>query len=305
MIKMRLSSSREERMKKFALLWLVVACVVSVPYAETHLSGDIKTATIDSTGNPYIVDQDVVVPAGKVLTIKPGAVFLFKAFTGLNVFGRIHVAGSSKRPVVFTSMNDGDYNSKSDQLPNPFDWNGVLVEKESPGALFENFQLRYSVYGLKSQIGNITIQNGFFKQNGQFHFTINDKIQYVQDNIAYSYSPTVSESTQSTAGGSAGNAVTAPENQPRKKTSKTTLIFRFSSLGVGVVGIAVGSLLYSPWNNAKNNVYEVLGNSEAYHDPGTAFNKAISDVNSYGGGMVASYGLAFLGLVGFGVSFAF
>jgi len=47
----------------------------------------------------------------------------------------------------------------------------------------------YSVFGIKSQKDDILLQNGNFKQNGQFHFTINDNIHYVQDNISYSYIP--------------------------------------------------------------------------------------------------------------------
>ncbi len=292
-------------MKKFAVLSMLVAYFAAAPCAETHLSGDVKTATLDSTGNPYIVDQDIVVPAGKKLAIKEGCVFLFKGFTGLNVVGQLHVAGSARRPVVFTSVNDGDYNPKSDQLPNPFDWNGVLVAKESGGALFENFQLRYSVYGIKSQTTNVSIQNGVFRQNGQFHFTINDKIQYVQDNIAYSYTPTTSESEKPGVIGSGGEAGGAPAKPQAAKPGKGKLIFRYTSLGVGVVGIAAGSVLLIPWNNAKTNVYALLNNPSSYTDPNAKYNQLTGQVNGYGAGSAISYALGVLGLVGFGVSFAF
>ncbi len=114
--------------------------------------------------------------------------FLFKPFTGLTVNGDLLVEGTQEHPVIFTSINDGEYNTAAPkQLPNPFDWNGILVQRESGTVSLKNFSLRFSVYGIKSQVTDILIDNGLFRQNGQFHFTIRDKIQYVQDNIPFSY----------------------------------------------------------------------------------------------------------------------
>ncbi len=292
-------------MKRIAAFSIFVAALAAALFAETHLSGDIKTATIDSTGNPYIVDQDIVVPAGKKVTIKEGCVFLFKGFTGLNVFGQINVAGSAKHPVVFTSVNDGDYNPKSDQLPNPFDWNGMLIAKESGGALLEDFSLRYSVYGVKSQTANVSIRGGVFRQNGQFHFTINEKIQYVQDNIAYSYTATPGEPER--AGTSAaGEGSTKPSQQQSKMSGKDKVIFRYTSLSIGVVGIAAGSLMLMPWSSAKKelSLNDTLF-TQKYPDYTDKWNGFVASENGWGAGSIISYFLGLLGLIGFGVSFAF
>ena len=284
---------------------LILSLLLSV-FAETHISGDIKSAALDSTGNPYIVDQDVVVPAGKKLTIKEGCVFLFKGFTGLNVSGQVNVAGSSKHPVIFTSVNDGDFNPKSDQLPNPFDWNGILVAKESGGALFDNIQLRYSVYGIKSQSTNVTIQNGIFRQNGQFHFTVNEKIQYVQDNIPYSYSGGAGEPEK----GVSQNLKTAAEKTPeakKAKTSNNTLVFRYTSLGVGIVGIAAGSLMLIPYFEAKKefDLPDSVFAKKYPADPNGKWTEFRDKKLGFGWGSAISYILGGLGLVGFGISFAF
>jgi hypothetical protein len=290
-------------MRKIAFLSILAAACVAPAIAETHLSGDIKAAALDSSGNPYIVDQDVVVPAGKKLVIKEGCVFLFKGFTGLNVSGQLHVAGTAKRPVVFTSVNDGDFNPKSDQLPNPFDWNGILVAKESAGAMLENFNLRYSVYGVKSQTPNVSVQNGVFRQNGQFHFTINEKIQYVQDNIPFSYSGTPADAEKPLASVSSESG-TKQSKQPGKP-KQGTLVFRYTSLGVGLVGIAAGSLMLIPWNGAKTDLHAVLTNPSQYTNPDAKWRDATSRINGWGAGSIISYTLGLLGLVGFGVSFAF
>jgi hypothetical protein len=47
--------------------------------------------------------------------------------------------------------------------------------------------LSYSVYGIKSMQAGLVIENGVFRQNGQFHFTVNESIKPVQDNFPYSY----------------------------------------------------------------------------------------------------------------------
>jgi hypothetical protein len=293
-------------MIKYAAIAIVAfLCSVSV-YSETHLSGDIKSEVLDSTGNPYIVDQDIVVPAGKKLKIKEGCVFLFKGFTGLNVNGQLNAAGTAKRPVVFTSVNDADYNHKSDQQPNPFDWNGILVSRESGGALFDNIQLRYSVYGIKSQNTNVSIHIGMFRQNGQFHFTVNDKIQYVQDNISYSYTG-VAGSPESPASGDLSAAAGNSPEAKKAKTNNNTLIFRYSSLGVGVVGVVVGTIFLAqliPITNDLNMPKEEFSKKyPLYTDKKWVDLKKASEGPSWGTGL--GYGFGALGLICFGISFAF
>ena len=272
--------------------------------AETHLSGDIRSATFDSTGNPYIVDQNVVVPGGKRLTIEEGCVFLFKGFTGLNVLGRIHVAGSARRPVVFTSVNDRDNNPKSDSLPSPFDWNGILIAKESDSALFENFQLRYSLYGIKSQNTSVAIRNAIFGQNGQFNFTINGKPQYIQDNILYSYNP-------SDAGGKPEKtSVAPPVERPitgKTDTTKTILrpILRYSSLGVGAVGIVVGAIFLSKRSQTLSDRDAPDFIKKYPNDPGAKWNDLNNTAKGQGRVSGLCFGLGALGLIGFGLMFVF
>lgn len=176
-------------MKKFPLLlkcFIILTSSLSL-LAETHLSDEIGGRIFSPSGNPYIVDQDAVIPKNEQIVVKAGCIFLFKSFTGINVLGSMIVEGTEENPIVFTSINDAKYNSKAAQLPNAFDWNGIYIAEESGDIKFRNFKLMYSVFGIKSKKNDITLQNGYFKQNGQFHFTINDNIHYVQDNISYSY----------------------------------------------------------------------------------------------------------------------
>jgi hypothetical protein len=284
-------------MKKCLLALLLVAGIVSL-HAETHLSGDIRQGSLDASGNPYIVDKDATVPAGKQLSIKEGCVFLFNGFTGLNILGDLSVEGSDQRPVIFTTVNDNDFNPKSQQLPNPFDWNGIIIAKESGSIHLQNFQLRYSVYGIKSQNPVMTLQNGVFRQNGQFHFTMDDKIQYVQDNIPYSYN--ISSSGEKPA---AGEVLEKKKSSKKTATSNTRNIIRYSSLGIGVIGIVAGTIFAIQENSTYTKTQDPKYKSNA-----ALFNEW-SNLNSQWETQrnvsIVSFVIGGIGLVGFTATFLF
>jgi hypothetical protein len=281
-------------MKRAAtILLLAVGCCITL-HAETHLSGEIQSASLDASGNPYFVEKDIVVPSGKKLTLKEGCVFLFNQFSGLNVNGNLSVEGSSQRPVIFSCVNDGDFNPKSAQLPNPFDWNGIIIAKESGSVHMQNFQLRYSVYGIKSQNTSVTIQNGIFRQNGQFHFTLNDKIQYVQDNISYSFNA----ATDSSSAGGGKNG--------QKGASPTRNIIRYSCLGIGVVGLAVGTVFAVQASNTLNKMNSWNLKSYPNSTIGTqAYNDFDTDRKSQLKTATIFYVLGGLGVAGFTATFFF
>jgi hypothetical protein len=169
-------------------LFSLALLIFSAINAETVLGGKIGGMTLDSAGNPYFVIQNAIVPTGKTLKINEGCVFLFKPFTGLTVDGSIEVYGTKEHPVVFTTENDSKYNFNTDQPANPFDWNGIHITDKADNVLFQNFLISYSVFGLKSKFDNLSVENGVFFQNGQFHFTTNEKIQPVQEGFPFSYS---------------------------------------------------------------------------------------------------------------------
>ena len=170
---------------------LIPSFIVFLPYTVhslTEISGDIGQMTLTAEGGPYIVVNDLTIPEGENAVIGEGCRLFFKPFTGIIVDGNITVAGTQDHPVLFTSINDSLSPYKKEQLPNPFDWNGIHVKDDVGKVTFSHFTLAYSVYGIKSQKASIVIDNGTFRQNGQFHFTIMDAPMPVADNIPYSYS---------------------------------------------------------------------------------------------------------------------
>ncbi len=223
-------------MKKY-VSGVLLAAYACAALAETSISGPIDQVEFTVAGNPYIVESDVTVPAKKTVVIPQGCILLFRSFTGMTIKGRLVVDGKQDKPVVFTSIHDGEYNSSSSQLPNPFDWNGIFIGEESDGAFLNNFHLRYSVYGVKSQSQNVIIQNGVFRQNGQFHFTVNDEIQYVQDNIPFTYGE--DEIPPSLADAVPGSASEQKDSGNEKRGSKRRAFITIGAIGAGVAAAAI------------------------------------------------------------------
>jgi hypothetical protein len=169
------------------LVGFLILCLGGVLCAQTRISGDISDRVFDSTNNPIIVEKDIAIGLHGKTVFNEGCVLLFTPFSGLNVNGSLFINGTQEHPVVFTTINDSLSIRKTDQAANPFDWNGIFIDRTADTVVLNNVRIRYSVYGVKSQKKDIVMKNADFKSNGQFNFTIFDKIQYVQDNFLYSY----------------------------------------------------------------------------------------------------------------------
>ncbi len=270
-------------MNRWPRFFTILSLLFVLSHSQTHLSGTLQEMELTSEMSPYFIENELTVPEEVTLTIKAGAVLLFKSFTGINIYGNLIVEGTDEQPVVFTSINDATYYKKTDQLPNSFDWNGLYVDETAGAIKLRNFKLMYSVYGIKSQKDDIIIQNGTFKQNGQFHFTINDNIHYVQDNLSYSY-----RSKEVPKKSSPAPALAEKEKEPKpqkakkekrkkKKRSRAQIITAISSAVIGV-GCGAGSAYF--WS-AKTDYHEkyLAANDQVqinkYHEQeNTAFTRA-------------------------------
>ncbi len=234
---------------------LFLAFLSALPLAsQTMIGGEIGGMTFGADGSPYIVEKDLVIPSGKTATIRQGCVFLFKPFTGIIVRGNFSVEGTPLSPVIFSSENDATYNTDASQVPNPFDWNGILIDESAGEVRMRAFQVMYSVYGIKSRKEDIVLQNAVFRQNGQFHFTVDDKIEFVQENITYSYGTPADggESDSATAGKSRKK-----ERKIDKKKLKTGVSIGMLAAGLGAAGAGVYYLLDA------NENYERSANPDA------------------------------------------
>ncbi|MFP4165090.1 MAG: hypothetical protein ACLFVE_14015, partial [Chitinispirillaceae bacterium] len=259
-------------MKNLVNTALIVATLAATASSLTLLSGDIGNVQFHPDNNPYIVEKDIIVPDGSVVNIPGGVVMLFHPFSGLRVEGRLNVMGSEDNIVVFSSINEKKHNPDSEMLPNPFDWNGIFVPKEAQGAHMNHFSLKYSVYGVKSQCNNIVIQNALFQQNGQFHFTVNEQIKPVVENIPFSYQDSAvvktaeSPDPQEDAMDEEQKGTPAkPEVNPKSPSAElnNTQILRYSSLSVGVAGGVSAAVFGILMNQHMNRMNEISGNWES------------------------------------------
>lgn len=169
---------------------MVLSIAFTLINAQTVIVGDISNILFDSTHNPYIVEQDIIIPPESEVVINAGCVLLFKPFAGLSIEGSVYVKGEKDRPVIFTSINDKDSNyiktPQTTENPVPCDWNGIYIASSSKNIIFDNFILAYSVYSIKSKNEEVRFTNGILQVNG-YPITFNDKAVYIPDNRSFNY----------------------------------------------------------------------------------------------------------------------
>lgn len=285
---------------------VTIGLFASLSHSLTMLSGNIESIQFHPDNNPYIVEKDIVVPDGAVVNIPGGVVMLFHPFSGLRVEGRLNVMGSENDIVIFTSINDKSQNPDSEVLPNPFDWNGIYVTKEAQGAHMNHFSLKYSVYGVKSQCNNIIIQNALFQQNGQFHFTVNEQIKPVVENIPFSYEdPAIVKTVATSKPENDSNDTLAKPVIPQAPSAEkgNSQFLRYSSLSVGVAGSVSAAVFGVLMNQHMNRMNEISGNWES--EDIDEWEPAKEKYDRAKVGAIVSGVIAALGAAGFGVTFLF
>lgn len=142
------------------------------------LSGTLPPK-ITNEGKPYLVTAPIDIPEGSHTTIEEGTILLFKNFTGLSVNGILVVEGASEMPVVFTSENDTLYNTDAALEPAPFDWDGIIVNPGQKNSVFDYCEIKYSLFGIKCESGNISIKECVFQDNGNADISIKGVVQEI------------------------------------------------------------------------------------------------------------------------------
>ncbi len=174
---------------------VAIMLVLPAPGAATKESGTqvafdtiagALPKVVRNTGRPYLVVADIEVPSGRLVTVEPGNVFLFTAFAGLHVQGRLEVRGQEEAPVVFTSENDQEYNAASSLVANPYDWNGIYIHADALGTELFNVVVSYSVYGVVAETKFIRVEPGLFTENGKSNLVI-EGVEHVDSGGAYTY----------------------------------------------------------------------------------------------------------------------
>lgn len=215
-----------QRIKALVILFIVANYLSSV-FGQTQLSGDISKYLFEVSNSPFIVTADIEVPENKQVVINKGCVFFFKEFTGLSVFGNLSVKGTEENPVIFTSIKDTSAGATPGLKASPFDWNGIYIQPSADSVLMSNFMLQYSVYGIKAPSQKIVINNGIFKSNGQYHCSIQDQPQIIEENVPFSY-PRAETSAQADTVSTLPVSINKPKTSI-KPTKKSILLTSFPS----------------------------------------------------------------------------
>jgi hypothetical protein len=208
------------------IIFSIFLLFISTSFSQTTISGSIGGKTFTPAGNPWIVTENIIIEKEKTVKINAGCVFLFKQFTGMEVSGKLIVDGSTESPVVFTSFNDNKFNLSAEVLPNPFDWNGIVINAGANEIRFSHIFLSFSVFGIKSQKTDFFIKSGTFRQNGQFHFTVLGEIQPVQEGYPFDYG-----------------------NKTDEKQERTVRPLRIAAITTGSAGLICGVVSGIFWNN--------------------------------------------------------
>jgi hypothetical protein len=258
----------------------------------TILAGDLPLH-IPFTGKPYRIKSDVFVPTGKICTIDPGVVFLFKNFTGMHVQGTLIVKGTEQRAVVFTSDNDTLYNPNAKLKPNPYDWNGIVIHEDAIGTDFQYITCRYSVYGINSLTRFFRILNGIFNDNGRSDVTVENIPQHV--GVAQPYSYTLSIKNAAVDG--------VPVKILGDPDAARRNAFRLSGVGLFIAGAIAGTVFAVQMNAYQKKI--TTYNNDLFTYKSSDFTSAQKNRDLSAGLTAVCYGGGTIGAALFAMSFRF
>jgi RHS repeat-associated protein len=131
-----------------------------------YVGGTISAHTTWTTANsPYVVNNDVTVNNGVILSIQPGVVVKFQNGRRLTVNGVLAASGASANPIIFTSFLDdtyaGDTNGDGGATrPAAGAWGGITLAATASASNLTNVLMRYagiSVSGSSPSISNSTV----------------------------------------------------------------------------------------------------------------------------------------------------
>jgi hypothetical protein len=213
-----------QHLKPFGCIILLIVASIT---AE-QIAGDLPHF-VSADKSPYHVVADIYVPSGKTVEIEPGTVFLFNNFTGLHIRGVLTARGSLLKGIVFTSVNDNEYNDNSNLNPTPYDWNGIYIHNDGLGTDLEKVKIRYSVKGVLSETKFIRISEALFHENGRANLTIEGEAKPVTPDMPYSYNLSMKDAV---VDGVPVKILMDPRSSARNITRFTGLAFIAGGAGV-------------------------------------------------------------------------
>lgn len=259
------------------------------------LAGNLP-GVILATGSPYLIVSDIYVPPGKRVSVEAGVVFLFNNFTGLHVQGKLIAKGEKENPVVFTSVNDRDYNPTSTLDAAPFDWNGIYFHEDAVGGELSFGAVLYSVEGITSMTRFIRLSPVLFLNNGRADLTIEGEKHEVGKE-PFEYALTVDDPALQ---GVPLDILKDPKAPLRNSA-------RYAGLSLAVGGCVLGIMYAVRYNDALDRLAELSSTSDHNLTTGSSaqWTKQRDLKNQALGLMLTGFGIAVIGGGGLVWSFTF
>ena len=96
-------------MKKITFLFTFLFAISIFSIADTHIPAGDVSGTWAYANSPYIIDGEINIQVGNVLTIEPGVQVLFSGYYKFNIYGRLLAVGTVSDTIVFTKQNAYPY----------------------------------------------------------------------------------------------------------------------------------------------------------------------------------------------------
>ncbi len=90
-------------MKKLMFIFLIV--VSQLAFADTPIPGGPTSGNWVSTGSPYLIQGDIVVPAGATLTVDAGVSIIFEGHYSFTVNGELNINGTDGNLVIISASD--------------------------------------------------------------------------------------------------------------------------------------------------------------------------------------------------------
>ncbi|MDP8206112.1 MAG: T9SS type A sorting domain-containing protein [Candidatus Electryonea clarkiae] len=132
----------------------------------------ITNGVITTENSPYLVVEDVIVPAGDTLSVEPGCAIYFNFIEQIDqrlkfkVYGILHAEGTEEDSIIFTSESDNDRG-----------WLGIwLLGSENDSTILAFTKIEFSEFGILGDSNTV-----FYIDNSNF---INNRYSLVLNNGA-------------------------------------------------------------------------------------------------------------------------